>query len=265
MKPFDGTKKNQIMIRWFAAVTILVCGASVSDAQRPVRHELIRGDMPPGLAADYYRLSNPALESHNQPVRIISPLGTQLEIGSPNGFIKVNSSRASVGMRIGPVYRMKVSNIPQHVGKELYPSVEILGRLNPPKGLENEFPIEVVISQDDLEQAAEGRLVTKVVYLENPETALPHRHKADDQPYFDVGGSEDPLRAADRLGRPLAILRIGSRIPTSSETNQQFNFHAPAPTLLPDPQVAPTLPDWNQLDQGSSVIEGNFIPAGNGQ
>ena len=259
----------------FAVISL--CAAVSAEAQRTVRHELIRGDMPPGLAADCSRMGNPALEFHEQAVRIVAPLGSRVEVGSTDGFIRMDSSHASLGLKIGPVYRLKVTNIPRHSGKELYPSVELLNRLYPPKGLENEFPVQIVITEDDLAQALDGRLVTKVIYLEDPETALPHRHEVDKQPYFDVGGGEDALRAAEKMGRPMAILRIGSRIPMATETNDQFNFHAPSPTLLPDPQTIrsepnweafdeskPVIsgePDWDQFDDGEPVIRGEFIPS----
>ena len=242
----------------FAAIATLL-SPGTADAQT-IRHELIRGDMPPGLAADYSRMGNPRLEGHIQPVRVISPLGSRVDVAADDGgFLQMNSSRVSVGLRVGPVYRFKVSNIPRYFGKELYPSIEILNRLSPPAGLENDFPIEVVISEDDLKQAIEGRLVTKVVYLENPETALPHRHRAEDQPYFDVGGGEDPLRAAEKLGRPMAILRMGSRIPSASDLSHEFNFNAPPATLLPEPNSIRPEPYW-QDTEASPLIPGEYIP-----
>ena len=228
-----------------AIVVMIICFAAASThAQRPLRHELIRGDMPPGVAADYYRMGNPALATYVQPVRIVGPPGSQLEIAARGGFMLTNASKVTVGMQIGPVYRLKVTNIPESPGKELYPSIEVLNRLYPPEGLENDFPIQVVLGKDDLKQALAGNLVTKVIYLENPETALPHRHREDQQPFIDVGGGEDPLRAAEKMGRPMAILRIGSRVPMPSDRLQQFDFHAPAPKILPEPQG--NLPRANQ-------------------
>ena len=223
---------------------------SVAQAQgyRPIRHELVRGDMPPGLAADYQRMSHPKLEYRVQPVRIVGPRGTRIDVASQGGFIQTDSSRVSIGMRIGPVYRLKVTNIPNQWGKELYPSIEVLNKLNPPKGLDNEFPVQIVLTEDDLKQALAGRLVTKVIYLENAGNAMPHRHKEDEQPYFDVGGGEDPLRAAEKLGKPMAIVRIGSRIPMPSELVEEFNFYSPEPTLLPDPQAVSAPHNWDALD-----------------
>ena len=219
-------------------MAIVFLAAASAHAQRPVRHELIRGDMPPGLAADYYRMGNPALLNYVQPVRVIGPPTSRLSIAAQGGFVATNLSKVSVGMHIGPVYRFKVSNIPEHPGKELYPSIEILNRLYPPEGLQNDFPIQIVIDKDDLKQAIAGNLVTKVIYLENPQTALPHKHVEDKQPFFDVGGGEDPLRASEKLGRPMAILRIGSRVPMQSDVMEQFDFHAPSPNVLPEPKNA---------------------------
>lgn len=220
---------------------------SATQAQEPVRyrpyqprnHEFTRADMAPGVVADIARMSNPRLEGHVQPVRVLVPNGARVGVRMSNGYVETNGAKASVGLMVGPVYRFKVTNIFNRPGRELYPSVEILNRLNPPKGLENDFPIEVVISQSDLEEAIEDRLVTKVIYLENPDTALPHRHLADKQPYLDVGGGEDPLRVARRLGRPMAILRIGSRVPMPSDAGEQFGFNAPEPQLLPSPEALP--------------------------
>lgn len=248
-----------------SVASTVALAASITIAQQPIRHELIRGDMPPGLAADYSRMSNPALQRHVQPVRVIGPLGSRVDIAVQDGFIQSNASKVSIGMAIGPVYRFKITNIPQNTGKEIYPSIEILNRLNPPEGLEKEFPIEVVISEDDLTQAIRGRLVTKVIYLENPETALPHRHRANKQPYFDVGGSEDPLRASEKLGRPMAILRLGSRIPLPSDQMAQFNFHSPRPSILTDPETKQPEPEFDAIDDASPVNPDKQIPATDGR
>jgi hypothetical protein len=218
--------------------TLLMSAASVSAQQR-VRHHLIDGNMVPGAAADHYRLGNPALRGHVQPVRLITPQGTNIEVGTGNSFIQTNASKASLAMQIGPVYRFKLTNVPRYEGQSLYPSIELLNRLHPPQGLENEFPVEVVLTQNDIVDAMRGSLVTKVIYLENPETALPQRHMADQQPSVDIGGARDPLREAERLGRPMAILRIGSRIPLPTDEVNLFNFNAPLAIQLPDPTPDP--------------------------
>jgi hypothetical protein len=204
-------------------------------AQRPYegRH-LVDGNMAPGQAAHGSLMADPSLLGFVQPVRVIVPNEARLEIGNDGAYVPCHSARVTAGMMIGPVYRFKVTAIPGHPNVELFPSIEILGRLHPPLGLETKFPIQVNLLQDDLDRAIQGSMVTKVVYLENPDTAFPHRHVEDHQPYFDLSPNEDPIRAAERLGRPMAIVRIGSRIPTSQPNDQGFDFNSPAPIMLDD-------------------------------
>lgn len=202
------------------------------------RHDLIRGDMPPGVAADLFRMSHPSLVNHVQPVRVVVPTQSLIEFASGASFMATEKSTATAGMMIGPVYRLKITNIALNPGREIYPSIEVVNRLTPPAGHENDFPIQVVITQDDLQNAIDGRMVTRVIYLEDPRTALPHRHRENVQPSTDIGGAQDPLRAAEGMGRPMAILRIGSRVPLPSDRLDEFNFHASAPDMLPDPQTA---------------------------
>ena len=60
--------------------------------------------------------------------------------------------------------------------------------------------------------------MTRVIYVEDPQQALPVARKAnDEQPWIEAPPGEDPLVAADRLGRPVAILRIGGRVPSAAE------------------------------------------------
>jgi hypothetical protein len=217
--------------------------ANQANAQRPYeRHNLLDSKMAPGLAAQASLLSDPRLSQVVQPVRVIAPNHARLEVGGSGGFAETHSARVTVGLMIGPVYRFKVTNIPNHPGKELYPSIEILGRLHAPPGLEDKFPIQINILQDDLERAIEGSMVTKVIYLEDPDTAFPHRHVEDHQPYFDVLRNEDPLRAAERLGRPMAILRMGSRVPTGQPDDQGFDFNTPTPTIMEEVEVVGNRP-----------------------
>ncbi|MEL7499915.1 MAG: hypothetical protein AAFN77_20090 [Planctomycetota bacterium] len=211
---------------------------STVEAQRPVRHETIRSDLPPGLAADYYRMSNRSLANHVQPVQLVTPQGCTIELAGNGTYGSATETKVTVGMMIGPVYRFRISSLPLpgHETDALYPSVEVINRLFPPKGLETEFPIQVALSRDDILQAIEGRMVTKVIYLEDPDGSMPHRHQQDRQPSFDVGGGEDPLRAAEQLGRPMAILRLGSRIPMPNDPTERFDFGSPPPNVLPNPQ-----------------------------
>jgi len=69
--------------------------------------------------------------------------------------------------------------------------------------------------------------VTRVIYLEDPETADPVAREADEQAYFEVDAGDDPLHVADTLGRPVAILRMGARVPGPEGPDEAFMYGAP--------------------------------------
>ena len=45
------------------------------------------------------------------------------------------------------------------------------------------------------------------------------------------------MQAADRLGRPMAILRMGSRVPLADEDQSRFLYLQPPVTLFEPPPV----------------------------
>jgi uncharacterized repeat protein (TIGR01451 family) len=141
-------------------------------------------------------------------------------------------------MLVGGVYRLKVGNIRGMEGEELFPTIEVIDRLYPPPGQATRFPIPIVLSEEELQLASDGRFVQRIVYLEPPQAAIPQAFPPGTQPYFEVPAGENALHVADRLGRPVAILRIGSRVPTGHEGGMA-GATAGLPILwLDDPKAA---------------------------
>jgi hypothetical protein len=156
------------------------------------------------------------LSGYIQPVELRGPAGIKVSIAEEGTFGETLEAPLLVGMNIGPVYRMRVTNIPFRPGVEVYPSLEVIDRLFPPVARTLEFPIPVDLSEEDLGLAASGFLVTRVIYVEDPQQATPVVGDPRNPSWFDVPRGEDPLAAAMHLGRPVAILRIGSRVPDFS-------------------------------------------------
>jgi hypothetical protein len=130
---------------------------------------------------------------------------------------------------IGQVYRLRVTNIPLETGVEVYPTIELIDRVNPPAGMERRFAIPIDLDLDDLREAAAGKFVTRIVYVEDPNSALPTAQEKDRIQWFDVGPGQDPLAVADQMGRPVAIIRLGSRLPTGDpQADQNFCYGYPA-------------------------------------
>lgn len=188
---------------------------------------VIDRNMPPGAIAYRRQLIEPSLETFSQPVKVVVPDGVNVQVWNQGGFGQSGAQDLLVGMRIGPVYRLKVSSLVRGITQDIYPSIELVDRLYPPDGLRLKHPIKIVIDPADVENALNGKLVNKVIYLENPKTALPYRQAADDQPFFDVPFSADAYEVAESMGRPMAILRIGSRHPIPTGNNGGFAFYSP--------------------------------------
>ena len=116
--------------------------------------------------------------------------------------------------------------------------MELLDRLHPPAGLETRFPIPIHLTAQELRMAAEGLFVTRVIYLEDPTNPVAIQDQADRQRFFDVRFNEDPLRVADQLGRPMAILRIGSKQPRMDRQTGRFMFSSPPVRSIMPPEQA---------------------------
>jgi hypothetical protein len=111
---------------------------------------------------------------------------------------------------------------------EIFPTVEIIDRTYPPAELALRFPIPIELTHEELELAAQGMFITRVVYVEDPNQALPIRRTNDEaQPWLETRPGEDPLVVADGLGRPVAIVRIGGRVPMADAASGPFNYGAP--------------------------------------
>ena len=89
--------------------------------------------------------------------------------------------------------------------------------------------------------ALKGQMVTRVIYVEDPKRALPVQEENGMQNWFEARVDEDPLQVADLLGRPVAILRLGARLPDSqSGPDAQFLYGCPPWQQCPEFVEAPT-------------------------
>jgi uncharacterized repeat protein (TIGR01451 family) len=97
--------------------------------------------------------------------------------------------------------------------------IEIVGHLHRPAGIDpGKYPIRIVLTEQDFEEAADnGRLVTKVIYLEDPDHALPLTTPKDLIPIVALNPTEDPTKVGAKLGRVMAIVRLGGRRPMPEE------------------------------------------------
>jgi len=224
----SATGLGRVAVFLVAALVFNIGLASELLAQVPGVHYQHRADMPPGAIGNWQLKRGGPLPGYFQPVEIKAPSGAKISMASAGGFVPAEKAPLTVGLLIGGVYRLKVTHIPLAAGRELFPTIEVIDRLYPPPGLAQKFPIPVELTADELRLAAEGHFVTRVVYVEDPHDALPAAEDPDHQHWIDAGEGVDPLQMADLLGRPVAILRIGGRLPLEGqEGEREFLGRAP--------------------------------------
>ncbi len=218
--------------------------AATLQAQSPSVHYLHHGIMPPGAIGSRQLQRGGPLPGYFQPVEIKAPKGALISLAVEGQFDETQQAPRRAGLLIGAVYRLRVVNIPLAEGAEVFPTIEVIDRLYTPQGQEGRFAIPIDISMADLKLALDGKFVTRVIYLEDPQRALPARENPQEQNWFETAPGQDPLAVADGLGRPVAILRLGGRLPSQSDVQDaSFYFGCPPYVALPsepEPVQKPT-------------------------
>lgn len=228
-------------IRTGICLLMLGAVAPATAQQRPPGHYFHEANLPPGTVGQGQLAHIPALRGYIQPVELLVPAGARVAVSDGSGFTEPVKDRLVVGLEVGHVYQFQISSIPFAEGFAVFPTIEVINRLYPPEGKKLRFPVPVQFTQRELELALAGRFVTRVVYLESAESALPGPRDPLVQDYFEVTPGDDPLLTADQLGRPMAIMRMGSRVPNLDNPADGPGCGAPA-IVYPTPEPLPRDP-----------------------
>jgi len=156
-------------------------------------------------------------------------------------------TNSTVGLRPGYLYRFQFADFPGAKGTILYPSIEIRGTLIPRPGIPDvaKHPVPIAISERDIEQILDGRFITKIYYLEDPDQAIPIEGKAGEAFENAASSEEDAITEARMRGRPMLILRIGERPFTKEELareNVLGTILFPGARQMPMPAAPPIFP-----------------------
>lgn len=178
--------------------------------------------------------------------KFLVPAGVRVTLFPGSELSKMYDAPIVVGMRPGYVYRFELTNLPYNPGKSLYPEVELRGVLVPRPGMKYmDYPIPLLFTQADIERVLRGALITKVIYLEDPEKAIP----AATQPDFPIetldGSVPEALKNAYANGRMMAIVRLGDRKPSVQELQTVANSGTlllPGEKYLKAPCLPPVFP-----------------------
>lgn len=224
---------------YVALICITTVFALPTAAQEPSslrdRHFRDSGLHPPGQVGQGLLSRGGPIPGYFQPIEVRAPQGTQLAFVANGQFGPSLLAPTKAGMLIGAVYRMKITNIPGLEGVEVFPSIEVINRIYPPRGLAAKFAIPIQLSLREIKMAVQGFYVTRVIYLEDPTNPIPVDEPIGRQRTLDISYTEDPLHVADKLGRPVAILRIGSRYPQLNAQTGRFMFSSPPIQIIATP------------------------------
>jgi uncharacterized repeat protein (TIGR01451 family) len=164
--------------------------------------------------------------------------------GTPDG--RDFPAPVAVGLRPGYIYRVRLSGLPGQPDRMLYPTLEVRGTLQLPPGLHSaDYPAPVTFTPEEIDQVLSGAVLTKVVFLEDPNHALAEASRPDQPLEIDVAPGADPLDEARARGRPLIIVRLGERDVSREELARQSipgTIKLPDQTVLPSAMSPPCIP-----------------------
>ena len=147
-------------------------------------------------------------------IAFVGPAGMEVawdvsSVGAFDSETLVCPGRYNFGQ--GGLYRLRLTNIPGREGEELYPTLEVAPAVSRSGAFLAHNAIPVQFTEEDFGQVISGNMVTKVIYLPDPEfqdLALPGVETLVST-RLDPG--VDPIEEAERRGAILGIVRMGNK------------------------------------------------------
>lgn len=178
--------------------------------------------------------------------KFLTPKGVRVTAYPGTSLSRMYETPATVGLRPGYVYRFELSNLPYYPGVSIFPEVELRGTLVPRPGMKYmDYPIPILLSESDIEKVIKGVVLTKVIYLEDPDKALPAEVGRDNPVEMPDASESEAFKAAFASGRLMAIVRVGNL----KQTPEQLRAYAvdgtillPGEKYLKSPAAPPVLP-----------------------
>lgn len=108
-------------------------------------------------------------------------------------------------------YWLKLTNIPERVGVELYPTLEITPTTPRSEAYLAHNAIPIQFTNEDFDQVEANSFVVKVIYLPDPEFQELAQAGIETIVSTRLDPGVDPIVEADRRGAILAIVRLGNK------------------------------------------------------
>lgn len=149
-------------------------------------------------------------------LNLTGPVGAQLEwpipqtdpLG-PDSLLYVVPAR--IGATSGKTVRFPITEFPGREGLKLFASLEVAPVIKDTAMYVEHNSIPLQITEEDIDQATSGNLVTKVVYLPAPQFQEYAIAGVETLVTTRLDPGVDPVVEAQRRGKVLAVLRLGNR------------------------------------------------------
>ncbi len=166
------------------------------------------GAIGPGMSAPY--------SAFRTEIRFVGPAGMRIAWYAPRpdgraGFTsQYLEAPARYNFGQASIYRLKLSDIPNRPGVELYPTLEVLPATAKTATFLAHAAVPVNFTEEDFEQVAAGNFLVKVVYLPDPQFQDLAATGPDEVVSSRLEPGVDPIIEAKRRGSILAIVRLGN-------------------------------------------------------
>jgi hypothetical protein len=225
------------------------------------------GGLPPGLAPPGAVAAVGALTGgpaapfpvQRTEVRFVGPAGMKIAWygpaadGKPGFGPQFLEAPARYNFLQASIYRLKLSDIPNRPGLELYPTLEVVPAKPKTCTFLAHSAVPIVFTEEDFDQVAAGNFVVKVIYLPDPQFQDLAATGPDEVVSSRLEPGVDPIVEAKRRGCILLVVRLGNidleapNTPAMDAPNP-FAPHGPAappgviPPGMPVPPGLPAVP-----------------------
>jgi hypothetical protein len=181
-------------------------------------------------------------------VRFVGPAGMKISwyAPGPNGCTFSSNNQLEAPGRYNftqaAIYRLKLSDIPNRPGLELYPTLEVVPSNPKTDAFLAHSAVPVVFTEEDFEQVAAGNYVVKVIYLPDPQYQDLAATGPDEVVSSRLDPGVDPIAEAHRRGCILLIVRVGNidlEAPNTPPMDAPNMYNAPPPAACPPIAAAP--------------------------
>lgn len=153
--------------------------------------------------------------THRTSVRFLSPAGMKVAWYAPGpGGGGFSNNQLVVPGRYNfvqaAIYRLKLSNISNRPGLELYPTLEVVPSNMRTDTFLAHSAVPVAFSDEDFDQVAAGNFLVKVIYLPFPQFQDLATTGPDEVVSSRLEPGVDPIAEACRRGNILAVVRMGN-------------------------------------------------------